>query len=116
MNSDWLVAGELIAQGPEAVFFVLALNGGLAVLLLSILFVIVRLLLGPSLADRVVALDLVTTLGTAFVVLFALGTGISAYLDAGIALALVGFIATVALARFVERFKPFGTLKDGGTP
>lgn len=114
MNGEWLVAGDLIAQGPEAVFFVIALNCGLAILLLSFLFSIVRLLLGPSLADRVVALDLVTTLGTAFIAPFALGTRTWAYLDAGIALALVGFVATVALARFIERYRPVEKAKDGG--
>jgi multicomponent Na+:H+ antiporter subunit F len=66
----------------------------------------VRLVLGPSLADRVVSLDLVTVLLIAFAALLALRTGEAVYLDLGLALALVGFLATVAFARYAER-RPF---------
>ncbi|MFP4126089.1 MAG: monovalent cation/H+ antiporter complex subunit F [Alphaproteobacteria bacterium] len=62
----------------------------------------VRLILGPTLPDRVVALDLLTMLVVAFLALFALATGVGAYLDAALALALVGFLATIAFARFVD--------------
>lgn len=63
----------------------------------------IRLVLGPSLADRVVSLDLVTILLVAIAGIFALTTGEAAYLDLGLALALVGFLATVAFARYAER-------------
>ena len=63
----------------------------------------VRLVLGPSSADRIVALDLITVLLVALSALLALTTGKVAYLDLCIALALVGFLATVAFARYVER-------------
>lgn len=62
-----------------------------------------RLVLGPSLADRVIALDLVTILLVAIAAILALTTGEPAYLDLGLALALVGFLATVAFARYAER-------------
>lgn len=63
----------------------------------------IRLVLGPSLADRVVSLDLVTILLIAIAALLALKTGEAVYLDLGLALALVGFLATVAFARYAER-------------
>lgn len=63
----------------------------------------IRLVLGPSLADRVVSLDLVTIILVAIAAILALTTGKAAYLDLGLALALVGFLATVAFARYVER-------------
>lgn len=63
----------------------------------------VRLIRGPTLPDRVVALDLLTMLLVAFLALFALATGVGAYLDAAVALALVAFLATVAFARFIDR-------------
>lgn len=63
----------------------------------------IRLVLGPSLADRVVSLDLVTVLLIAVAALLALKTGEAVYLDLGLALALVGFLATVAFARYAER-------------
>lgn len=63
----------------------------------------IRLVLGPSLADRVVSLDLVTVILVAIAAILALTTGEAAYLDLGLALALVGFLATVAFARYAER-------------
>ncbi len=63
----------------------------------------IRLVLGPSLADRVVSLDLVTVLLIAITAILALKTGEAVYLDLGLALALVGFLATVAFARYAER-------------
>ncbi|MGI9436664.1 MAG: monovalent cation/H+ antiporter complex subunit F [Geminicoccaceae bacterium] len=62
-----------------------------------------RLVLGPSLADRVVSLDLIMVLQVAIAALLALTTGKAAYLDLGLVLALVGFLATVAFARYAER-------------
>ncbi len=83
----------------------MAIAVDLATILLILAFVLtsVRLVLGPTLPDRVVALDLLTMLIVAFLALFALATGIGAYLDAAVALALVGFLATVAFARFIDR-------------
>jgi multicomponent Na+:H+ antiporter subunit F len=62
-----------------------------------------RPLTGPSLADRVVALDMVTMLLVVFLVVFAMASGTTAYIYAAIALALIGFLATVAFARYIER-------------
>lgn len=62
----------------------------------------IRMFKGPTAADRIVALDLVTILLVAITSLFALQLDNSAYLDLGLALALVGFLATVAFARYLE--------------
>lgn len=62
-----------------------------------------RLFSGPTLADRVVALDLVTMLLVVFLVLFKLISGINAYIYAAIALALISFLGTVAFAHYIER-------------
>lgn len=62
-----------------------------------------RVMRGPSLADRVVALDLVTLLAVAFLGVFAIASHKSAFLDVAITLALVGFLATLAFARYAER-------------
>lgn len=63
----------------------------------------IRLVRGRSLADRVVALDLITVLAVAFCALFAISADHAAFVDVAIALALVAFLATVAFARFAER-------------
>ena len=77
------------------VAFVLVMGG--------VVLAFLRLIKGPSLPDRVVALDTMTVLIVAFCGLFALQSGVSAFLDVAVVLALIGFLATVALARFVER-------------
>ncbi|CTQ33657.1 monovalent cation/H+ antiporter complex subunit F [Jannaschia rubra] len=69
----------------------------------GVLLAMVRLIKGPSLPDRVVALDTMTVLIVAFCGLFAIDAGSTAFLDVAVVLALIGFLATVALARFVER-------------
>ena len=63
----------------------------------------VRLALGPSLPDRVVALDLITVLAMSVCGLYAISADHTAYLDVAIVLALVAFLATIAFARFIER-------------
>jgi multicomponent Na+:H+ antiporter subunit F len=61
-----------------------------------------RLVKGPSLADRVIALDgLVVTLVSAMA-LDAARTGSPLFLDAIVVIALVGFVGTSAAARFIE--------------
>ena len=67
-----------------------------------------RLVRGPTLPDRVVALDLMTVLATAFAALAALASGRRSVLDVALALALVGFLSTAAFARFAERRGPPG--------
>jgi multicomponent Na+:H+ antiporter subunit F len=74
---------------------------GLACLTLALLLSIVRLIRGPTLPDRILALDLITTLALGFIVLVAILTRFYLYLDIAIALGLVGFLSTVALARYV---------------
>jgi multicomponent Na+:H+ antiporter subunit F len=79
---------------PAAVAFVLL---GVAFVL-----VFVRLVRGPSLPDRVVALDMVAFLAIASTALWTLVSGVAAYLDAAVVLALIAFVATVAFGRYIE--------------
>ena len=81
----------------------LATDIAFALLISAMVLAVLRLARGPSLPDRVVALDLVTVLAVAFSALYAVASGEPAYLDVAIALALIAFLATVAFARFAER-------------
>ncbi len=72
-------------------------------LILSLLAAAWRLLTGPTLADRVVALDLVSMLLVVFLVVFKMVSGINAYIYVGIALALISFLGTVAFAHYIDR-------------
>lgn len=78
------------------------LGGALLVLMLTVPFAVYRLVKGPSLADRVVGLDLITSVSVALAALYALVSGQSAFLDVAIALALFAFLATLGLARYIE--------------
>lgn len=75
-------------------------------LIVALLLGALRVALGPTPADRVAALDFVSMVLVAFFMLLALAARRDAFLDAGLALALVAFLATVAFARFLERRGP----------
>lgn len=63
----------------------------------------VRLARGPSLPDRVVAFDALATMATGGLVIAALSTGQSLLLDIALAVALVSFLGTIALALSLEK-------------
>lgn len=73
----------------------------LAVLSASFLVAVVRVVLGPSLPDRVLSLDMLVFVAIGFIVVLSIRTGYTLYLDIAIALGLVGFLATIAFARFI---------------
>lgn len=73
------------------------------ILALAVLLAFVRLLRGPSLPDRVVAIDLIGVLIAGLIVVGTAATGESTFLDVAMVMALISFIGTVAYARFVER-------------
>lgn len=75
----------------------------LLMLAISALIVFVRLVKGPSLPDRVVAMDLIGTLTVSLLVVSAAAVGERAFLDVAIIIALVGFVSNIAYARFIER-------------
>ncbi|WP_323846526.1 cation:proton antiporter [Microbulbifer magnicolonia] len=81
----------------------LAINLSSWLLLLALVLCFFRLARGPTLADRVVALDVLNILAVAYCALLAVASGRAVYLDVAIALALVAFLVTVAFARFIER-------------
>lgn len=81
----------------------LAINIALALTAFGIFAGCIRMYKGPTPADRIVALDLITILLVAISSLLALRLGNAAYLDLGLALALIGFLATVGFARYLEK-------------
>ena len=62
-----------------------------------------RLAMGPTLADRTIALNGIVVVGMAGIAAYAAHTGNGAFLPAVVALALVGPIANGMIARFIER-------------
>lgn len=80
-----------------SVYFVLPLLG------LAICFAIIRLIRGPDMPDRVVAIDLLSTLGIGVLAVYAIGTGQPVFLDAATVLALISFLGTVAFAYYLQK-------------
>ena len=78
----------------------------LVMLGLAMLVAFIRLVKGPTLPDRIVAMDLFGVLVVGLIVVLAGWSGVRATLDAAIVIALVGFLGTIAYATYVERGDP----------
>ncbi len=75
----------------------------LGLLTLAFVLTIIRIMRGPTLPDRVLALDMLVSIGIAYIAVVAIKTSFMLYLDVAISLGLVGFLATVAFARYVQQ-------------
>lgn len=73
----------------------------LALLSLSLILALYRIVRGPTLPDRIMGLDLLIALVIGYIAVIAIRTGYMLYVDIAIALGLVGFLSTIAFARFV---------------
>lgn len=82
-------------------FLDLALDIALIVLSLSLLLSVARVVIGPTLPDRVLALDMLVAIAIGFIAVLGIKSGNTLYADIAIALGLVGFLATIAFARFI---------------
>ena len=78
---------------------------GIAVLLVSVASVLslIRLLIGPSVPDRILALDPLYVNTIALVILFGLRQGSMLYFEAALLIAVMGFIGTIALSKYLLR-------------
>ena len=73
----------------------------LPALCIAVLLTFVRVWRGPSLADRVVALDLMVMLAIGILAAVAVTSGQPSLLDVGLVLGLVSFLGTVAFAHYI---------------
>ena len=74
----------------------------LALLFLSILMALIRVLKGPTAPDRVVGLDAINTIIIVSMVIFGLIEGSVIYIDVAIVYALLSFISTLFIAKYLE--------------
>ena len=86
--------------------FEITTQAALVTLGVALLIAVVRLVKGPTLPDRVVAMDLIGVLVVGLIVVLAASTQVAATLDAAMVIALIGFVGTVAYATYVERGHP----------
>ena len=81
----------------------LALLTGIGLVCLSMLLVLVRVLRGPTLPDRIVALDALYVNAVALIILLGIAEADQVYFESALLIALIGFASTVALAKFALR-------------
>lgn len=83
--------------------FPLAMTLSWGVLSVALLLGFLRLIRGPSLADRVVAFDLMVAIMVGMVALYSIYAGQPVYLDAALVLGLISFLGTVIFAKYLMR-------------
>lgn len=71
-------------------------------IVVALLLTLLRLLIGPSLPDRVMAFDLFSILIMCLIGIYSLINMNSLYLDIVLALALMAFLGTIAFSQFIE--------------
>ena len=64
---------------------------------------VIRLVLGPTTIDRIVAIDMLTIISISLIVLYAHVSGRFVYIDVALVYGLLSFLAVLAIARFLEK-------------
>ena len=70
---------------------------------LALILSFVRLAKGPSLPDRVVALELVASIVMGMIAVYTVDTGVDKFLDVAVVMALMAFLAAIGFARYLEK-------------
>lgn len=81
----------------------LAVNFGFACLSLALLLNLWRLLRGPTIGDRIAALDTMVINAIALIILFGISETDDAFFESALLLAMVGFVGTIAYCKFILR-------------
>ncbi len=79
------------------------LYGVLFFLCVCIIFLILRMILGPSIWDRLLGFNMISMKIVMSIVIFAFIQNASFYLDVALAYAILGFIGTIIVARHIEK-------------
>ncbi|NML34228.1 cation:proton antiporter [Paraburkholderia sp. G-4-1-8] len=74
-----------------------------ALIFFAILFGVIRLVIGKTLVDRIVAIDMLTVISLSLIALYAQISGRFVYIDVALVYGLLSFLAVLAVARFLER-------------
>jgi multicomponent Na+:H+ antiporter subunit F len=77
----------------------------LPILTISVILVFVRLFRGPAIVDRVIALDLIITIGIGIITVYSIRQNQKILLDVAIILALIAFLGTIAFSYYIEKQK-----------
>ena len=74
----------------------------LGLLILAIVIALIRVIKGPTAPDRIVGLDTINTIVIVSIVIFGFVTGSVIYIDVAIVYALLSFISTLFIAKYLE--------------
>lgn len=80
-----------------------ALAFGFAAIGVALLLNLARLVRGPTIADRVLALDTMVVNSIALIILYGIAKASTTYFEAALLFAMVGFVSTVAFCKFALR-------------
>ncbi|MCX8224597.1 MAG: K+/H+ antiporter subunit F [Sulfitobacter sp.] len=81
----------------------IAINIAFIAVTLSQLLAMVRVVMGPTTGDRILALDTLVINAIALIILLGMRAGSQIYFESAMIIAMLGFVSTVAIARFVLR-------------
>ncbi|MET3114321.1 multicomponent Na+:H+ antiporter subunit F [Pedobacter sp. CG_S7] len=73
------------------------------ILTLSVILAFIRLFKGPEIVDRVVALDLIITIGIGFITAYSIRSAQAVLLDVAMILALIAFLGTIAFSFYLDK-------------
>jgi multicomponent Na+:H+ antiporter subunit F len=82
----------------EFIFYIV-----IPILSISVLLILWRFLKGPSIVDRIIALDLIITTGIGFIAGYSILTNRPSFLDVAMILALIAFLGTVAFSYYIQK-------------
>ena len=72
-------------------------------LALSVVITFIRFIKGPSLPDRIVAIDVLSGIAVAMMAAFAVATGETVFLDIALIIAMISFLGTIGFAYYIDR-------------
>ncbi|MGB2691010.1 MAG: monovalent cation/H+ antiporter complex subunit F [Thermodesulfobacteriota bacterium] len=75
----------------------------LTLLTISMVISLIRIIIGPSLPDRIISLEIMTFMIIGIVGVYSIQTGNKAFLDVAVIISLISFVATIAFAYYLER-------------
>lgn len=87
----------------SAIILFTAISISKLLLVFALMIAVVRVFIGPRAQDRILAIDASYVIAMLLLVTFAIGSGRTVYFEAALVIGMLGFVATVALAKFLMR-------------
>ena len=84
-------------------FLEIILHGSLIILSVSILITLVRFIIGPSLSDRVISLELIALIIIGIIAIYSMVTDEPVFIDIAVIISLISFLGTIAFAYYLEK-------------